>query len=58
MVDINRAIGTTLLLVDDDRHQLELRALVLKMSGFTVLSAGSAAEAIALPATALAFSNM
>jgi two-component system, cell cycle sensor histidine kinase and response regulator CckA len=48
MVDFNPAIQKILLLVDDDAHQLELRALVLKMSGFTVLTAGRAVEAISL----------
>ncbi len=35
MVDCNVAMPTTVLLVDDDISQLELRALVLKTSGFT-----------------------
>ena len=50
MVDLNLAIRTTLLLVDDDVQQLELRALVLKMSGFTVLTASSPVEAISIMA--------
>jgi CheY-like chemotaxis protein len=50
MVDLNLAIHTTLLLVDDDVQQLELRALVLKMSGFTVLTASSPVEAISIMA--------
>jgi CheY-like chemotaxis protein len=48
MIDIKIAIRTTLLLVDDDIDQLELRALVLKMSGFTVLAANGPVEAISL----------
>lgn len=48
MVDFNLAIQTTLLLVDDDTHQLELRALMLKMSGFTVLTTPSAVDAISI----------
>jgi CheY-like chemotaxis protein len=48
MVDSNVAIHTTLLLVDDDTCQLELRSLVLKMSGFTVVTAASPIEALSL----------
>jgi len=40
------ALGTTLLLVDDDTIQLELRSLLLKKSGFTVLQAASPVEAM------------
>jgi CheY-like chemotaxis protein len=47
-VNFKLAIHTTLLLVDDDVRQLEMRAMVMKMSGFTVLTASSAVEAIAL----------
>jgi CheY-like chemotaxis protein len=50
MLDFKAAIDTNLLLVDDDVDQLELRALVLKMSGFTVLTAGSPVEAISMMA--------
>ncbi len=50
MVDFNVAMQTTLLLVDDDIRQLELRALVLKTSGFTVLTAISPVEALAMVA--------
>src|SRR6202008_4904359 len=39
-----------LLMVDDDIQQLELRGLVLRMSGFTVLNASSPVEAISLMA--------
>ena len=42
------ALGTMLLLVDDDTIQLELRSLLLKMSGSTVLTAASPVEAIAM----------
>jgi CheY-like chemotaxis protein len=48
MIDFKSAIHTTLLLVDDAIEQLELRALVLKMSGFTVLTAGGPLEAISI----------
>jgi CheY-like chemotaxis protein len=48
MVDISIALRTTLLLVDDDFANLELRALVLKMSGYTVLSATEPLEAISI----------
>jgi CheY-like chemotaxis protein len=48
MVDFNVAMDTTLLLVDDDICQLELRSLVLKMSGFTVLTAATPIEALSL----------
>jgi hypothetical protein len=41
MIDFNVAIDTTLLLVVDDIFQLELRSLVLKMSGFRVLTAAA-----------------
>jgi len=49
MVD-SKATIRTLLLVDDDNYQLELRAVVLKMSGFTVLTAASPLEAILISA--------
>lgn len=48
MADFNVATSTTLLLVDDDTCQLELRSLVLKMSGFTVLTAATPIEALSL----------
>jgi len=51
MMDFKVALRTTLLLVDDDIHQLELRALVLKLYGFTVVTATTAVEAIAIMAT-------
>ena len=47
-MDSKAATRTTLLLVDDDPHQLDLRAYLLKMSGFTVLTAASPVEAIAM----------
>ena len=50
MIDIRVAMRTTLLLVDDDTDQLELRAKVLKMSGYTVLSAGSPLDAMSMVA--------
>jgi DNA-binding NtrC family response regulator len=46
MVDLKVAIHTTLLLVDDDANQLELGAMALKMSGFTVLTAVGPIEAL------------
>ena len=48
MVDYNLAVQTTLLLVDDDKQQLELGTLVLKKCGFMVLTAASPIEALAL----------
>jgi DNA-binding NtrC family response regulator len=48
MVDFNGGNHTTLLLVDDDFRQLELLSLVLKMSGFTVLTAASPIEALSI----------
>jgi CheY-like chemotaxis protein len=48
MTDFNVAIDTTVLLVDDDICQLDLRSLVLKMSGFAVLPAASPIEALSL----------
>jgi CheY-like chemotaxis protein len=48
MVDFNVATGTTLLLVDDDTCQLRLRSLVLKMSGFKVMTAVSPIEALSM----------
>jgi len=50
MVDLKVALHTTLLLVDDDIEQLEVRALVLNMSAFTVLTASSPVEAITIMA--------
>jgi CheY-like chemotaxis protein len=47
-VDPNAAVHTTLLLVDDDRNQLELGSLVLKKCGFIVLTAASPIEAFAI----------
>ena len=47
-MNFNTTICTTLLLVDDDRHQLDLGSLVLKKSGFMVLTAASPLEALAL----------
>jgi DNA-binding NtrC family response regulator len=48
MLDFKAAINTTLLVVDDDIKQLELRALVLTMSGFNVLKASNPLDAIAI----------
>jgi CheY-like chemotaxis protein len=50
MIDIRLAMRTTLLLVDDDTDQLELRATVLKMSGYTVVSAGGPLDAMSIMA--------
>jgi CheY-like chemotaxis protein len=52
MTDLIRALRTTLLLVDDDVQQSELRALVLKRSGFTVLTANDPVTAISIMAEA------
>lgn len=48
MINIKFAIQTTLLLVEDDIDQLQLRALILKMSGFTVLTASNPVEAVTI----------
>lgn len=48
MIDLKNAFRTTVLLVDDDTRQLEMRALTMKMSGFSVVIAGGAVEAISL----------
>ena len=48
MINAKFAIQTTLLLVEDDIDQLQLRALILRMSGFTVLSASNPVEAITI----------
>jgi CheY-like chemotaxis protein len=48
MVDIRVAIRTTLLLVDDDTQQLNLLDLIMKMSGFSVVTANSPIDAISL----------
>jgi DNA-binding NtrC family response regulator len=45
---ITISASTTLLLVDDDARQLEMRALTMKMSGFVVLTARNAFEAITI----------
>jgi CheY-like chemotaxis protein len=50
MLDHSLARQTTVLLVDDDLHQLELRALVLKTSGFAVQTARCPVKAISLMA--------
>jgi len=48
MVDFNAALRTTLLLVDDDAQQLELRTLMLKKFGFNVWAASSSVEALSI----------
>ena len=48
MFNFKSAIHTTLLLVDDEPDQLELRALALKAFGFVVLTASRPVEAIAI----------
>jgi CheY-like chemotaxis protein len=50
MLDFKVALRTTILVVDNDVQQLELRAFVLKMSGFDVMTASSAAEAVSIMA--------
>ena len=48
MIDFRVAVHTTLLLVDDDIEQLDLLALTVKMSGFSVVTASSPVEAISI----------
>jgi len=48
MIDFKTAIRTTVLLVDDDVHQLGFCALALEMSGFSVVTASGPIEAIAI----------
>jgi CheY-like chemotaxis protein len=48
MVDISVALRTSLLLVDDDVRQLELRAFAFTMCGYTVLTATGPLEAISI----------
>jgi DNA-binding NtrC family response regulator len=48
MIDFKTALRTTVLLVDDDVAQLELRVLAMQMSGFSVFSAGSPKDAISI----------
>jgi CheY-like chemotaxis protein len=48
MIDFKVATNTTLLLVDDDVQQLEWCALVLRMSGFSVITAVGPLEAMSI----------
>lgn len=48
MLDFKSAIHTTLLLVDNEIDQMELRALALRASGFTVLTASGPVEAMTI----------
>jgi CheY-like chemotaxis protein len=48
MISFKDAIRTTVLLVDDDTRYLQMRALTVKMSGFSVVTASGPAEAIAI----------
>jgi DNA-binding NtrC family response regulator len=48
MINFKDAIRTTVLLVDDDKRQLELRAITMKMSGFSVVTAIGPREAISI----------
>jgi CheY-like chemotaxis protein len=48
MIDFRVAIRTTLLLVDDDIQQLDLLDLIMKMSGFSVVTANNPIDAISL----------
>jgi DNA-binding NtrC family response regulator len=48
MINFTVAVRTTVLLVDDDIQQLDLLALTMKMSGFSVVTASSPIEAISL----------
>jgi len=48
MINFKVAVRTTVLLVDDDIQQLDMLALTMKMSGFSVVTASSPLEAISL----------
>ena len=48
MIDLKVAVRTTVLLVDDDIQQLELHAITMRMSGFAVVTASSAIQAISI----------
>ena len=48
MINFKVAVRTTVLLVDDDIQQLDLLALTMEMSGFSVVTASSPIEAISL----------
>jgi CheY-like chemotaxis protein len=48
MLNLTAAAHAKLLLVDDDNEQRELCAMVLRMSGFRVLTAACPSEALAL----------
>lgn len=48
MFDFNVALRTTVLLVDDDTQELNVRALTMKMSGLSVVTANSPIEAISI----------
>lgn len=48
VIDFRVAIRTTVLLVDDDTRHLDLRALTLKMYGFSVVNVTTPQEAISV----------
>lgn len=48
MIDFRAAVHTTLLLVDDDAHCLNLSAQTMRMFGFTVVTAGSPIAAMSI----------
>ncbi len=48
MINFEVAVRTTLLLVDNDIQQLDLLALNMKMSGFSVVTTSSPIDAISL----------
>jgi CheY-like chemotaxis protein len=48
VINLKIAVRTTLLLVDDHIQQLDLLALTMKMSGFSVVTASSPIEAISM----------
>ena len=48
MFNLKVAVRTTLLLVDDDIQQLDLLALTMTMSGFSVVTANSPIEAVSM----------
>lgn len=48
MINFRVAVRTTVLLVDDDTRHLDLRTLAFQTSGFSVITATSPIEAIAI----------
>ena len=48
MINFEVAVRTTVLIVDNDIQQLDLLALTMRMSGFSVVTASSPIDAISL----------